>query len=115
MKTTPLSEIFEHVPPDAKAIMFIVRYGDNISNLINTVIDKLTDDTKQHQRALIVFGKGIPEEHAKGIILRISEKIKTIKGGAKNLHIHVISGVNDAKIKRIVRRYKNEGKVHIWK
>ena len=109
METTPLSEIFEHVPVDAKSVAFIVRYGDNISNFIDNVTDELTDDTKKIQRAQLIFGKGIPEEHAKQIVTRISNKIKTKDGGMKDLHLHGISGVSDAKIKRYVRHYKRQG------
>ena len=109
METTPLSEIFEHVPVDAKTVIFIVRYGDNISNFIDNVTDELTDDTKKIQRAQLIFGKGIPEEYAKRIVVRISENIKTKDGGMEDLHLHGISGVSDAKIKQYVRHYKRKG------
>ena len=109
METTPLSEIFEHVPVDAKSVAFIVRYGDNISNFIDNVTDELTDDTKKIQRAQLIFGKGIPEEYAKRIVVRISENIKTRDGGMEDLHLHGISGVSDAKIKQYVRHYKRKG------
>ena len=109
MQTTPLSEIIKHVPTDSKSVTFIVRYSDDISKFIDNVTDELTDDIKKIQRAQLIFGKGIPEEHAKRIVVRISENIKTRDGGMEDVHLHAISGVSDVKIKQYVKHYKRKG------
>ena len=113
METTPLGEILEHVPADAKTAVFIVRYGDNISGLIDHVTDELTDDKKKIQRAQLMFGKGIPIEHVKRIVVRISESIQTRDGGMENVHLDVATRVSNAKLKQYVRHYKRKGIVQI--
>lgn len=102
-------EIYDIVPNNAKSIMCVLRYGDDVKKFKETVVREVRNKACQLERVILVFHKDIPNEYCKQIMKDMIESLdgEEIDADApQNIHLMGRGGFSNGDIKKLLRKAK---------
>lgn len=102
-------EIYDIVPRDAKSIVCVLRYGEDVKKFKETIVREVRNKARELERVILVFHKDIPAKYCKQIM---ADMIASLDGEKIDAdapqHIHLMGrgGFSNGDIKKLVRKAK---------